>query len=193
MNDPVIRSATEVGALRLTALMLPAAIGLHEAAYAVMGGSELGAHGYLETAVPLLIALAVSLTLASVLLPALGRTNDAARAAPFAIAAGLLCIFFSQELAEALLFGGGWQGFAASAAAAWLAPPLALLLGGLASALIVPLAKAGDVVAALVGRVAPSRGRAARAVLQPAAPPARRAACSGLRFGFARRPPPRYG
>lgn len=179
------------GALRLAALLLAAAVTLHEVAYAVVGGSELGAHGYLETAVPLLIALASSLALVSVLLPALGRADEPARTAPFALAAALLLFFFSQELAEALLFGGGWQGFAASAAAAWMAPPLALLLGGLASGLIFPLARAGDAVAALVRRPSRARDRAEPPVQSPLAPPARRAACSGLRFGFARRPPPR--
>lgn len=175
--------------MRLAALLLPAAVALHEAAYAIVGGGGLGAHGYLATAVPLLFAVAVSLALASVILPALGRANDVARSAPFAFAGALICIFVSQELAEALLFGGGWQGFAASASVAWLAPPLALLLGGLASALIFPLARAAEAVAGLRRETATPSGRGILTLAPRSAPP-RRAACSGLRFGFARRPPP---
>ena len=179
---------------RLAAVLLPASIVLHEGAYALVGGGLLGAHGYLELAVPLAFALAASLALAALLLPAIGvRGEGAERWAPLAIAAALAGIFCVQELAEALLFGGGWTGFAASAAVAWLVPPLALLLGALSSATVLSLAVAGELIASLAARSA-SRRVQVEAVWRPSPLPfVPVAACAGLAFGFARRPPPARG
>jgi hypothetical protein len=126
-------------------------------------------------------------------LPSLGAPGGApARQAPFALAGALLAIFALQELAEAFLLGGGTTGLAASASVAWLAPPLALLLGALASGLIGSLERTADLLAA------PPRRRAARLRpsligLLPPMPRVLAAACAGLEFGFARRPPPVSG
>jgi len=179
--------------LRLAAILLPAALVLHEGAYALAGGGLIGgAHGYLELAIPLVAALAASLALAAVLLPVLGgRRGSGEHLAPFVIAAALGSIFAVQELAEAVLLGGGWRGFAASLAVSWLVPPLALLLGALASVGALSLARAGDLLADLLGAADELRservGTAWNPTHQPFVPAA---ACAGLSFGASRRPPP---
>lgn len=176
--------------IRLAAVMMPAALLLHEGAYALHGGGSLaGSHGYLELGLPLVATLAASLALAALILPALGGPgNEPSPRAPLLLTAALLAIFAGQELVEAGLLGGGVEGLLASLSVAWLAPPLALLLGALASALVVALERAGDTLAR------PSRRRPRRhpAVVAPVLHSTSVAtlACSGLEFGFARRPPP---
>ncbi len=182
-----MRSALRV--IRLAAILLPAALLLHELAYLMVGGGLTGAHRYLELVVPIGGAFAASLVLAALLLPALtDRHGEPQQHAPFTLALALLGIFTAQELAEAAFLGGGVQGLATSASAAWLAVPLALLLGVLASALIAWLERTG---VALAHR---RRGRHADADAEcPAAPDSPSlgaAACTGLSFGFSRRPPP---
>lgn len=177
--------------LRLAAVLMPAALVLHEGTYALHGGGSLaGAHGYLELALPVIVALAASLALASVLLPALGRPGDVpSPRAPFALAGALLAIFGVQELVEASLLGGGVEGLLASASVAWLAPPLALLLGLLAGGVMISLERTGELLARPARRrTAPQRGLSATAL--PPDPVLAAAACAGLSFGFARRPPP---
>jgi hypothetical protein len=176
-------------AVRLAAILLPAALVLHELAYLSAGGGLVGAHHYLEILVPVTAALAVSLALAALVLPSLGSSSDGPQVhAPFILALALLGIFVAQESAEALLLGGGVSGLAASAAVAWLAPPLALLLGTLASALIAWLERTGALLA-----TPPARRRRRRSVVEPAdpgLPSFATLACTCLAFGFARRPPP---
>lgn len=177
--------------MRLAAVLMPAALLLHEAAYGLRGGSLLGAHGYLEVALPLVAALGCSLALAALVLPSLGTADGRpSPRAPFLLAAALLGIFAGQELVEAMLLGGGTAGLAASASVAWLAPPLALLLGALASGLIASLERTGELLAtppvpgATLGRGAFAAWRL------PTGPSLRVVACACLAFGFARRPPP---
>ena len=165
-----------VRTLRLAAVLLPASLLLHELAYLLAGGGLLGAHGYLEVAIPLAAALAASLALAACVLPALGLEGEApARHAPFALAAALIGVFVFQELAEAVLLGGGAEGFAASAAVAWVAPPFALVLGALAAALVSWLERAGRLAGPGSGAIAPAdpAAGAARARLRPRVPRAR--------------------
>lgn len=177
-------------ALRIVAILLPAALLLHELAYAVAGGGLIGAHHYLEILVPLAAAAAASMAFASLLIAALGEPGSEPQPfAPFAFAGALLGIFAAQELAEATLLGGGAAGLAASISVAWLAPPLALLLGALAGALIVALDRAGR----LLARPLADRPREPWVVplqLVPVGPSLHPLACRGLAFGFARRPPP---
>lgn len=180
--------------IRLAAVLIPAALLLHEAAYALAGGSLLGAHGYLEALLPVAIAMAAALAAAALVLPALGAPGGRPSAhAPFVLAAALLGVFVVQELAEGFLLGGGVEGLAASASVAWLAPPLALLLGALASGLLASLERAGETLAQPPNRRCPGRRLAFAGTASPTAPWVPAAACAGLAFGFARRPPPAVG
>jgi hypothetical protein len=179
-------------AVRLAAVLMPAALLLHEAAYGLTGGSLIGAHHYLELMVPIAVALAASLAFAALVLPALGAPGGGpSRHAPLVLAAALIGIFVAQELVEALILGGGMEGLAASASVAWLAPPLALLLGALASGLITSLERTGALLASPLRWRRPRRRHGLAAWVLPPAPWVPAAACAGLSFGFARRPPPR--
>ncbi len=176
--------------LRLGAVLLPASLLLHELAYSIAGGGLIGAHHYLEVVVPVSVALAASLALAAIVLPALGRPGcEPQPYAPFALAGALLAIFAIQELGEATIMGGGTEGLLASIRVSWLAPPLALALGALAAAVAVLFDRAGTRLAARRARRRPPRHRR-RPVAPPLDPRLAHPASAGLAFGFARRPPP---
>jgi hypothetical protein len=176
--------------LRVVAVLLPAALLLHELAYAVAGGGLIGAHHYLQVLIPVAAAGGASLAFASLLLPALGRRPEAAQPfVPFVLAGVLLGVFAAQELAEATLMGGGAAGFAASLSVAWMAPPLALLLGLVGAGILVGLDRAGRLLAAPRSD-RPSWPRGGGVEPAPLGPALSPLACRGLSFGFARRPPP---
>lgn len=178
-----------VRCLRLAAVLLPAALLLHEGAYALTGDGDRASHSYLELALPALFALAASLAVASLLLPLLGGGPRRAGTAPLALACGMVAIFLGQELAEALLLGGGVAELAEALAAAWLLVPLALLLAALATAGLGWLDRTGERLLAAVRSRAPrltgAAGRVSAAIR--ARDPL---ALSSLAFGLARRPPP---
>ena len=179
-----------IRALRIGAILLPAALLLHEAAYALAGGGLIGAHHYLHVLVPVAAAAAASMAFASLLLPSLGRSEGRAQPfMPLALAGALLGIFVAQELAEATLLGGGAAGLSASLSVGWLAPPLALLLGALAGAAIVALDRTAQLLASPAAP-RPLWPRERALLVPPGQPRIPALACGGLRFGFARRPPP---
>ena len=164
---------------------------MHEVAYGAAGQPPGATHGYLETLLPLALAAAASLTVAS-LLPALlgAQVGDGRMVAPFGLAAGLLVVYGVQEASEALLLGGGTQALLTSLAVGWLVPPLALLLGLVLSASVLCLGHAELLIAR---RARPSRvSRLGQGPCSPTHPQPiiRPLACEGLAFGFARRPPP---
>ena len=176
--------------LRLAGALLPAAVILHEAAYAVVGrGAESStAHGYLAYAIPIGVAAAVALIAAGLLLPVLRCEQRGVPdgRAPLALAAALVGIFFAQEGVEALVLGGGGAAVAAALTVAWLVLPMALTLGLLATRLIALLDSA---VRALIisDRFHPSgAARSPRAPLASVSP----TRLSPLAFGLASRPPP---
>lgn len=177
-------------AVRIAAALLPAALVLHEGAYALGGGELTGTHGYLERGAPLIVALVASLLLAALLGPLLGaRPNSGPeRRAPIALAGSLLAIFFTQELFESLVLGGGTAALTAALAIFWLALPFALVFGTLAAQLIVWLERAGDALAALAAGL-PTMPRRDGSQ-QPPALLLRSFSPSPLAFGLARRPPP---
>jgi hypothetical protein len=178
-----------VRAARVAAILAPGALLLHQLAYLLAGGGIAGPHHYLEVLAPLAVAGAVSLALGSLLPAALGR--DDGRPQPFvplALAVALLGIFVAQEAVEATLLGGGATGLAASLSVAWLAPPLALLIGALGGGLLLALDRAGHILAAVAST--PKRRRCAPLQARPDSASVDSLACSGLGFGFARRPPP---
>lgn len=176
--------------VRTAALLLPAAMLLHEGVYAVVGGGIVTAHHYLELAIPLAVTIACSLLLATALVPSLGAPGR--RPGPYVpliLAAALACIFAAQELTESLLLGGGAEAMFAMLSVVWLVPPLALVLGALLTALIARLDRVQAQFTEMPARAAPRRAAPVVAGLASGAhrpTPAPR----GLRFGFARRPPP---
>jgi hypothetical protein len=184
------------------ALLAVGALALHQLRYLLAYGGQASAelerqgHSYLDTAAPLLVAAAVALLVVSVLVPAtlrlapvLARDICATeRAAGYA--AALLLVYFTQELTEGLLAGGHPAGVAGVlGAGGWLALPLAMALGALASIARGWLYRAERSLATALAR--PGLPRAQRRAPAPALAPARPALSSlGLRFGLARRPPP---
>lgn len=179
-------------ALRLGALLLASALLLHEGVYAAAGGGERASHGYLELAIPALVALAASLILASLLLPLLGaaRGAPAAPAAPLALATALVALFGVQEATEALLLGGGASELLRALTSAWLLTPLALLLGALITAAVLWLGHAERALCELLGPTRRRARRPARRAGRGAAEIPVRTAIAPMAFGIARRPPP---
>jgi len=177
--------------LRLLAALPAAALLLHQAAFAISGGGLRASHGYLELAVPLLAALTASAAAAAILAPLLARPADDRHGgrAPLALAGALVGIFAFQELAEAVLLGGGLAGAGASLAAAWAVPPLALVFGSCAALLIVGLERTSELIVRLVGSARRLSGRRSTVPSRPASV-VRGAGISPLAFGLARRPPP---
>lgn len=176
--------------VRVAAALLPAALVLHEGAYALGGGALTGTHGYLERGAPVIVALVLSLLLAALLGPLLGARpgGGSDRHAPIALAGSLLAIFFAQELSESLVLGGGMAALTAALAIVWLALPFALVFGALAAQLIVWLERAGDALAALAAGL-PAMPREGGSH-QPPDLLLRSFSPSPLAFGLARRPPP---
>jgi hypothetical protein len=181
--------------IRLAAVLVPAALLLHEGVYLFAGSPDTGTHGYLATALPVLALLAASLVAASLLLPIMRPRSDAGAAGalrPFLIAGTLLALFGIQESAEILLFGGGLGQLAAVLTGSWLLLPLALLLGTLGTALADGLERAGEHLAALVrARPEQARRRSGGARLTSLHTVGWRS--SPLAFGIACRPPPSLG
>ena len=179
--------------LRLAAPLLPAALLLHEAFYLLAPGGGGGAHGYLGVAVPLVAALGATLALAMVLIPlvapAVQPRAESQPLMPFALGGGLITVFLIQELAEALLLGGGAASMLGVLAWGWLLLPLAIALGALSLLAIRCLDRAGALLVSIV-RPRPVQSRRPRrgAPLRPRM--RARRSLSPLAFGLARRPPP---
>jgi len=179
--------------IRFAAVLLPAALLLHEGAFALSGGGLLTAHSYLHVAVPVAIAIAASLALAALLLPALrpDRGGPIREEAPLWIAGALVAIFVVQELTEALVLGGGASGLAASLAASWSLLPLALAIGLVGAHVLELLDRSGRRIAALLASPPQRYARSAAPVVRSTGRRTTRPLLpTGLSFGFARRPPP---
>jgi hypothetical protein len=187
--------------LRRAALVMLAALGLHQLRYLIGHGHESGealaehGHGYLAGSLPLLISAAVVVAAATLLVGVpRARTRRSARSngteAP-TYALLLLAVLATQELVEGALFAGHPSGVDALLShRGWLAIPLALFFG-----ILVSLALGG--LSAVERRLAgePFEGRPPALPMQAScqrsdAPPL---AARALAFGFARRPPPLFG
>jgi hypothetical protein len=197
-----MRMLRSPGALpRSAALIALAALAVHELRYRLAFGADAGdelahhGHAYLVEALPVLVALALAALAAGVLRAVLHRDAGSGPVArSFAARAGLyaltvFAVFSTQELLEGALLAGHPSGLAAVlAAGGWLALPLALVAGALASLLDGGLVALGTLLAARldsVPRLRPPRRHGAprpRAVVPLASRPAA--------FGLARRPPP---
>lgn len=181
-----------IGTMRTAAVLIPAALAVHQLAYWLLGGGGAAAHGYLEALMPIAVAAAVALAAASLVAPLLRSAPRGAHplVAPLALGAALVGIFLAQELAEALLGGTGAAGFGAALAAGWVVLPLSLLLGIAAAVGLEWLARAGEAVLSLLG------GAGAPPSAWPPIPAVRSSSVraerplSPLQFGLARRPPP---
>ncbi len=149
-------------------------------------------HGYLGELTPAIVVLALSAILGRLGAAASGRRPDPGRGAwigrsAIAFAVALAAIFAVQELVEGAVFAGHSGGAAAVfGGGGWLALPLALVVGLLASLADRVLAGAEAVLAARgrrrrVGDVGPPPGAPASRVESLLRP---------LAFGLARRPPP---
>jgi hypothetical protein len=188
------RRARQVGLFALGALAV------HQARYALAiagGAHETGLahrHGYLEALAPALLgataaAICVSLVAAALrrrLPPGVSPQGATERAALYA--AGLICVYLVQELAEGLLVAGQ-PGLLEGAlgAGGWLVVPLAMVFGA-AAALVGSLLDRAEL--RLASRARSKRLRAPRRLLRPSAVAPRCLASLTLGFGFARRPPP---
>jgi hypothetical protein len=197
-----MRGGVLTGSLaRRASLLVLGALALHQLRYALAYGDRTSAalasqgHSYLGDLGPILVAFAASLACARLLAAAFGRLRPgrSGRALPcaaLAFAAALLAIFAAQELTEGALSAGHPGGLAAVAAnGAWLALPLALVIG-LGAALADRLLAGAErrlVEGARGARTVRPRPLAAAAPDGPdlVPPPS---GC--LRFGLARRGPP---
>jgi hypothetical protein len=186
---------------RAGAVLALGALALHELRYLLGYGAEANAalshhgHGYMEQLVPALVAMSAALIAAAVIAPLAGLAGASARGrgvlARAPLYAGLLLgVFWSQELAEAVLAGGHPGALEPLIGhGAWTAVPLAVLLG-----LAAALATGGlELVERRLAGV-PPRHVAARDPLELGSrgtgAESRPLAALTLAFGLARRPPP---
>jgi hypothetical protein len=189
-----VRRARQIGLFALGALAV------HQARYALAiagGAHETGLahrHGYLETLAPALLGATVAAICVSLLAAALRRRLPAGAAPSGATeraalyAAGLICVYLIQELAEGLLVAGQ-PGLLEGAlgAGGWLVMPLAMIFGAAAALAGRLLDRAELRLAAGARRLRP---RAPRRLPRPTTVAQRCLASLTLGFGFARRPPP---
>jgi hypothetical protein len=186
--------------LRRSGLLALAAFGVHQLRYFAGYGDGAGealahhGHGYLEAALPALISLTAAGVVGSLLLSALARRvpaparSSAGRLSFVAWTAALVVTFTVQELAEGALAAhhpGGFNGVFGHGG--WLALPLALVLGLVASIASSGIAAVEHRVA---GRLVAARWGAPRCRVPARRPDVVPLACRSLAFGFARRPPP---
>lgn len=187
---------------RTGALLALASLAVHQLRYLVAFGADSGralheqGHTYLAQSLPILLALAGAAIGARLLVGASthdhaheGRRSTWARAALYGLA--IVCVFSVQELAEGALSPGHPAGAGALVGSgAWVAAPLALLLGLVAAAIETLLDQAEAALFTVL------RGPGSTPFVPPivagarSAPRAEPRAARALAFGFARRPPP---
>lgn len=184
--------ASKARPVRVAALLLPAAVLLHESVALVPGTPLARPDGPLPVILPLLATLAagaVSAGLVTKLLPRSFRSGPS-RALPVVIAVALIAIFLAQEGSEILLRSGGVGTIEALLMVVALLVPLALMLGvAVTAALLVVCQVARAIIARVRWRAHASRKEARRA-RGASGGRARRVTIRPLAFGLARRPPP---
>jgi hypothetical protein len=196
--------------VRGAALIVLGALAVHQLRYLLAYGSaaheqlQTQGHGYLLHALPALIGFATAALAARLIRAALrspdprlapareARTRLRSWEAPLLYAGSIAAVFAIQETAEGLLFSGHPAGLdAVVGAGAWVAIPLALLVGALCALLDGGLARLESLVAG-TPRSSP-RVRAPRRQGSAASRVAVPLASLPLAFGLARRPPPALG
>jgi hypothetical protein len=181
--------------VRLAAILAVGAFALHQLRYLIVPGAEsaeVGAHGYMTALLPPIAVLALAGAVATLIRGTEGasptRVPLSRRIALFA--AALLAIYVGQESLEAVLtVGHSGQIAAVFSGGAWVAIPLALLIGALGAL----LARALEVIERVIAVTHAERRRSRAPAVRGRALPARglRLAARPLAFGLARRPPPR--
>jgi hypothetical protein len=173
-----VNAARTTAALRTSAFIALGAFAVHQLRYVAGGGaSAVGPeHSYLAEALPVLLVLAVSSALGATAV-ALTTGSATPRSPDWAFCAtALLLIFGVQETAE---------GVAPFAHHGWIALPIAIAVGRVASML---LALFRSVEQRLTVSLPTRRAPAVVGQAQPCR--ARALARKPLAFGLARRPPP---
>jgi hypothetical protein len=185
---------------RTAALIVLGALAVHELRYLLAYGSgahdqlALQGHAYLLQALPVLVGFAVAALAARILRAALHRAGPrpapgASPVPPLLYAISIFTVFALQETGEGLLSSGHPAGLeAVFGAGAWVAIPLAVLVGALCSLLDGGLARLESLVAGAVHD--PPRARAPRCHGAATSRVAVPLASLPLAFGLARRPPP---
>ena len=148
------------------------------------------AHGYLEALLPVLVVLAASAVVGTLVAARRERPHAAVapRPAGASCSAALLVIFGVQETVEGVLSAGHPGGAAGVLGhGGWIAVPLAIVIGRVVSLLLRGLAS----VERRLADARPAAARRAPASLgQARAMQARALTGEPLEFGLARRPPP---
>ena len=184
---------------RAAGLLTLGALAVHQLRYLVAYGAGGGealhreGHGYLLAAIPVIVALAAAAVMAGLLVAALrgDRGHAHLRSASGLLYAGaLFAVFAAQELAEGALAPGhpaGLDGLVENGA--WVAVPLAVVLGYAAALAERLLGRADAALAAALGD-APRPALAAEPLPLPPSSERTPLAALPLAFGLARRPPP---
>jgi hypothetical protein len=174
-------------AFRSSAPIALGAFVVHQLRY--LGGGGGSGHGYLEVLLPVLVVLAASAVLGTLVAArASGRTTGGSVAGWTSCAAALLVIFGVQETVEGMLSAGHPGGPAGVLGhGGWIAVPLAIVIGWVVSLLLRGLA---SVEQRLAGARPAAARRAPASLGRARAMQARALTGEPLGFGLARRPPP---
>jgi hypothetical protein len=198
LESAAVGTARTASALRTSALIALGVFTVHQLRYLTAYGGHAGTalaaqgHAYLLVLVPVLVIVAASAVLGTLVAAALSSRPlmRRRRAAGWAFCTtALLAAFGAQELAEGALATGHADGAAAVAAhGGWIVVPIAIAVGRVVSFLIGGL----DAVERRLSRAARRRlGRAPAALGRQAARVIAPLECGAFAFGLAGRPPPR--
>jgi hypothetical protein len=186
--------------LRRVALLALAAFAVHQLRYLLGYGGQSGealseqGHGYLATALPVVVGLSVLLLAASIAARALRplRFGSVHALGEWLICSlALLAVFACQELAEGAISAHHPAGVSALVAGnGWLAVPLAATLGVSVVWCLRLLERADAAIAQLVLLADRFPHRAPSVVAAPPLVVLRKLSTQALVFGFGRRPPP---
>lgn len=177
--------------MRIAAILVPAAILLHESCSLMPGAPLARPDGPLPVLLPLLATVAAALLSAGLLSPLLrgsGR-NVPSRMLPLVVAGSLLTIFLAQEGSEVLLRTRGLGTLGAALTGLAVLVPLALALGSLVALALMSICRVARAII-LGSRLMPAR-RVAQGCVSDLHEDGTLSVClRPLAFGLARRPPP---
>lgn len=178
--------------MRIAAVLVPAAILLHESCALMPGAPLARPDGPLPVLLPLLATVAAALLSAGLLSPLLDRSGRSlpSRALPVILAGVLLTIFLAQEGSEVLLRSRGLGTLGAALMGLAILLPLALALGTVVALALMSICRVARAII-LGSRPTTAFTRPARGPATAVAAARALVAClQPLAFGLARRPPP---